>query len=118
MPVLLQTVVLLVLSNVFMTLAWYWHLGGLREKPWLIAALVSWGIALFEYLLQVPANRVGNSQFSLYQLKILQEGIALTVFVPIAVLFLKQSFRWDYVWAALCILGAVFFMFRGLPSTQ
>lgn len=113
MPVLLQTIGLLILSNVFMTFAWYWHLGGMGNKPWLLAVLVSSGIAFFEYLLQVPANRIGSTQYNLYSLKILQETIALTVFVPIAIFFFKQPFRWDYVWASLCILGAVFFVFRG-----
>jgi len=116
MPVLLQTVVLLALSNVFMTLAWYWHLRGLNDRPWYIAALVSWGIALFEYLIQVPANRVGHTQFSLAQLKILQEVITLSVFVPIAVWLLREPPRWDYLWAAGCLIGAVFFMFRGQPA--
>lgn len=109
----LQTIILLTLSNVFMTLAWYWHLKGLNDKPWYWAALASWGIALAEYLLQVPANRLGHTQYSLSQLKILQEVISLTVFVPIAVLMLNESWRWDYVWAALCIVAAVFFVFRG-----
>jgi len=112
MPVLLQTVFLLILSNLFMTFAWYWHLGSLGGCPWLVAVVVSWGIAFFEYLLQVPANRIGHTNYSLWHLKIIQEAIALTVFIPIAILFLKQSFRWDYIWAALCILAAVFFIFR------
>jgi uncharacterized protein len=113
MSVLLQTVLLLTASNVFMTFAWYGHLDSLKDRPWYIAALVSWGIALFEYLLQVPGNRIGHTAFSVGQLKIIQEVISLTVFVPIAVLFLKEPFRWDYVWAAACVLGAVFFVFRG-----
>jgi uncharacterized protein len=117
MSVLLQTIVLLTLSNVFMTFAWYGHLGSLKDRPWFVAALVSWGIALFEYLLQVPANRIGNTQFSVSQLKILQEVISLSVFVPIALLYLKEPIRWDYVWAALCICGAVFFVFRGRDET-
>lgn len=111
--VLLQTIVLLSLSNVFMTLAWYWHLKGMNDKPWLLAALASWGIALAEYLLQVPANRLGHTQYSVATLKILQEVIALSVFVPVAILLLKESVRWDYLWAAACMIGAVFFVFRG-----
>ena len=109
----LRTVVLLVLSNVFMTIAWYGHLGTLKDRAWWIAALVSWGIALFEYLLQVPANRIGSGALSVPQLKIIQEVISLSVFVPFAVLYLKQGFRLDYVWASMCMLGAVYFMFRG-----
>src|SRR5438874_9028049 len=111
--VLAQTVGLLALSNVFMTFAWYAHLKELSAKPWWIAALVSWGIALFEYLLQVPANRIGYTQMSLPQLKILQEAITLVVFVPFAVLYMKQPVKLDYVWASLCIVGAVYFVFRG-----
>ncbi|HMU65927.1 MAG TPA: DMT family protein [Cellvibrionaceae bacterium] len=106
------TVVLLICSNVFMTFAWYGHLKHLQEKPWIIAALVSWGIALFEYLLQVPANRMGAQVLNLGQLKILQEVITLMVFVPFAVFYMRESFRWDFVWAGLCLLGAVFFIFR------
>ena len=109
----IKTVVLLVASNVFMTFAWYAHLRNLSERPWIIAALVSWGIALFEYLLQVPANRIGYTEMSLGQLKILQEAITLTVFVPFAFLYMKEPLRLDYLWAALCILGAVYFVFRG-----
>jgi uncharacterized protein (DUF486 family) len=111
-PVLAQTTLLLIASNVFMTFAWYAHLRNLNDKPWWIAALISWGIALFEYLLQVPANRIGYTQYSLGQLKILQEVITLTVFVPFAVLYMKEPFKLDYVWAALCMLGAVYFIFR------
>jgi uncharacterized protein (DUF486 family) len=111
--VLLQTVVLLSLSNVFMTFAWYGHLKELNTRPWVIAALVSWGIAFFEYMLQVPANRIGYTQFSVGQLKILQEVITLSVFLPFSVYFLRQPLRLDYLWAALCILGAVYFVFRG-----
>jgi uncharacterized protein len=114
--VLVRTVGLLVLSNVFMTFAWYAHLRNLADRKWFIAALVSWGIALFEYLLQVPANRIGYTAFSLAQLKILQEVITLAVFVPFAVLYMRQSLRWDYLWAALCIVGAVYFIFRS-PAT-
>ena len=109
---LVKTVSLLLASNVFMTFAWYAHLKDLKAKPWLIAALVSWGIAFFEYLLQVPANRIGSSQLSLPQLKILQEVITLTVFVPFAVFYMKQQMRWDFLWAALCLCGAVYFVFR------
>jgi uncharacterized protein (DUF486 family) len=111
-PVGLQTVVLLLASNVFMTFAWYGHLKNLSAAPWYIAALASWGIALFEYLLQVPANRVGYTQFNVGQLKIMQEVITLSVFVPFAMLYLKEPFKLDYVWAALCMVGAVYFMFR------
>ncbi len=113
--VLLQTVGLLCLSNVFMTFAWYGHLKELNTRPWVVAALVSWGIALFEYLLQVPANRIGYTQFSVGQLKIMQEIITLTVFLPFSVYFLRQPLRLDYLWAALCVLGAVYFVFRGSP---
>ena len=113
MPVAATTVGLLVLSNVFMTFAWYAHLRNLGDRPWWIAALVSWGVALFEYLFQVPANRIGFTQFSVGQLKILQEVITLSVFVPFAVFYLDQPLKWDYLWAGLCMLGAVFFMFRG-----
>jgi hypothetical protein len=104
---------MLAASNVFMTFAWYAHLKELSAKPWWVAALASWGIALFEYLLQVPANRVGYTQLSLGQLKILQEAITLTVFVPFAILYMKQPLKLDYLWASLCIVGAVYFVFRG-----
>jgi uncharacterized protein (DUF486 family) len=104
---------LLVASNVFMTFAWYAHLKNLSAKPWWIAALVSWGIALFEYLLQVPANRIGFTEMSLPQLKIMQEAITLVVFVPFAILYMKQPMKLDYLWASLCIMGAVYFVFRG-----
>ena len=112
MPVIFQTSVLLVLSNVFMTFAWYAHLKDLRDKPWFIAAFLSWGIALLEYLLQVPANRIGYASLSLPQLKILQEVITLSVFVPFVLLYMNQPLKWDYLWAGLCILGAVYFIFR------
>ncbi|MBM4215277.1 MAG: DMT family protein [Gammaproteobacteria bacterium] len=112
MPVIATTVGLLVLSNVFMTFAWYAHLKNLNDKPWWIAALVSWGIALFEYLLQVPANRIGYTELSLAQLKIVQEVVTLTVFVPFAVFYMRQPIKLDYLWAALCIFGAVYFIFR------
>lgn len=112
----MKTIILLSLSNVFMAFAWYAHLKDLRDKPWLIAALVSWGIALFEYLLQVPANRAGYGQFDLGQLKIMQEIIALTVFVPFALWYMKEPLRLDYLWAALCLVGAAYFMFRAPAS--
>ena len=111
--VLLRTTLLLVASNVFMTFAWYGHLRNLNTKPWYVAAIVSWGIALFEYLLQVPANRIGYTALSLAQLKILQEVITLAVFVPFALLYMKQQLKWDYLWAGLCLMCAVYFMFRG-----
>ncbi|HVJ23428.1 MAG TPA: DMT family protein [Burkholderiales bacterium] len=104
---------LLVASNVFMTFAWYAHLKNLSAQPWWIAALASWGIALFEYLLMVPANRIGFTALSLPQLKILQEAITLAVFVPFAILYMNQPVKLDYLWAALCIMGAVYFVFRG-----
>ena len=108
------TIFLLIASNVFMTFAWYGHLRSLSSSPWLIAALVSWGIALFEYLLQVPANRIGYSQAHLTvgELKIIQEVITLSVFVPFSVLYMKEPLKIDYLWAGLCLLGAVYFMFR------
>ncbi|MGZ8378870.1 MAG: DMT family protein [Gemmatirosa sp.] len=116
MSATLRTVLLLTLSNVFMTFAWYGHLRTLAERPWWIAALVSWGIALFEYLLQVPANRIGFTVFTLPQLKMLQEVITLLVFVPFSVLYMKQAPRLDFLWAGLCLLGAVYFVFRGQAS--
>ncbi len=112
-PISLQTAALLILSNVFMTFAWYGHLKNLASKPWWIAALVSWGIALFEYLLQVPANRIGATEFSIAQLKIMQEVITLAVFVPFAVYYMNQPVKLDFLWAGLCLLGAVYFVFRG-----
>lgn len=111
-PVIVRTSFLLVLSNVFMTFAWYGHLKNLSDKKWYIAAFLSWGIALFEYMLQVPANRVGYTELSLSQLKILQEVITLSVFIPFAMLYMKQPFKMDYIYAGLCILGAVYFIFR------
>jgi hypothetical protein len=111
-PVWLQTALLLTASNVFMTFAWYGHLKNMQSKAWYVAALVSWGIALFEYLLQVPANRIGATVLSLAQLKIMQEVITLLVFVPFVVLYMKQPIKLDYLWAALCMLGAVYFIFR------
>ena len=111
-PVVAQTAILLTLSNVFMTFAWYAHLKELRSKPLIVAALISWGVALFEYLLQVPANRIGYGQLSLPQLKIMQEAITLAVFVPFAVFYMHQPLKLDYLWAAVCIMGAVYFIFR------
>jgi len=108
------TVALLVASNVFMTFAWYGHLKHLQTTSWYVAAMASWGIALFEYLLQVPANRIGfEGGITLAQLKIIQEVITLTVFVPFAMLYMGQGFKWDYLWAALCMVGAVYFIFKG-----
>lgn len=113
LPISLQTTLLLVASNVFMTFAWYGHLKNLNDKPWYIAALVSWGIALFEYLLQVPGNRIGfGGGLTLAQLKIMQEVITLLVFVPFAMAFMDQPFKLDFVWAGLCLVGAVYFVFR------
>jgi len=111
-PVWMQTALLLTASNVFMTFAWYGHLKNMQTKAWYVAALVSWGIALFEYLLQVPANRIGATTLSLAQLKIMQEVITLLVFVPFVVLYMKQPLKLDYLWAALCMLDAVYFIFR------
>ncbi|MBL6749745.1 MAG: DMT family protein [Nevskia sp.] len=110
--VVAKTAGLLVLSNLFMTFAWYAHLKNLRDKPWFVAALVSWAVALFEYLLQVPANRTGYGTLSLGQLKILQEVITLSVFVPFALFYMGQPLKLDYLWAAFCIMGAVYFVFR------
>ena len=118
MPIVLKTVLLLVLSNLFMTYAWYGHLKTLGNRPWYVAALVSWGVALFEYLLQVPANRIGATALSLGQLKIIQETITLLVFIPFAWLYMRQPLKLDFLWAGLCMLGAVYFMFRsqaGVP---
>lgn len=103
---------MLAVSNLFMTFAWYGHLKNLSTSPWYVAALISWGIALFEYLLQVPANRIGYTELSLGQLKILQEVITLTVFVPFAVLYMNQPLKMDYLYAGLCLMGAVYFIFR------
>jgi uncharacterized protein (DUF486 family) len=113
-PLSLQTILLLIGSNIFMTFAWYGHLKNLASAPWYFAALASWGIALFEYLLQVPANRIGFQQagFSVGQLKIMQEVVTLSVFVPFATLYLNEPFKLDYLWAALCMVGAVYFIFR------
>ena len=114
--VIMTTTLLLTASNVFMTFAWYGHLKNLSTKPWYIAAFVSWGIALFEYLLQVPANRIGYTELSLPQLKMLQEVITLTVFVPFAMYYMQKPLKLDYLWAGLCMLGAVYFVFRS-PSS-
>jgi len=113
MSPILRFVLLLVASNVFMTFAWYAHLKHLDDRRWYVAAIVSWGIALFEYLLQVPGNRIGYQELRLDQLKIAQEVITLSVFVPFAVLYMKQPLRWNFLWAGLCLLGAVYFIFRG-----
>jgi hypothetical protein len=112
MSVVFQTAGLLVCSNVFMTFAWYAHLRNLRTAPWLLAVGVSWGIAFFEYLLQVPANRIGYTTLQLSQLKVMQEAIALAVFVPFAIFYMKQPIKLDFLWAALCLMGAVYFVFR------
>ncbi len=113
LPISLQTVVLLIASNLFMTFAWYGHLKNMAAAPWYLAALASWGIALFEYLLQVPANRIGFTHFNIGQLKILQEVITLSVFVPFVTLYIGEPLKLDYLWAALCMVGAVYFIFRG-----
>ena len=112
MPVILKTTLLLLLSNVFMTFAWYAHLKDLNNRTWYIAALASWGIASFEYMFQVPANRIGYTALTLSQLKILQEVITLSVFVPFAVLYMNQTLKLDYLWAGVCLMGAVYFIFR------
>jgi uncharacterized protein (DUF486 family) len=112
MPIIFQTTLLLILSNIFMTLAWYAHLKNLNHRAWYVAALLSWGIALFEYLLQVPANRIGYGSLSLGQLKVLQEVITLVVFIPFALFYMQQPLKMDYLWAGLCLLGAVYFIFR------
>ena len=109
---LLKAITLLTASNVFMTFAWYAHLKELGSKPWFIAAMLSWGIAFFEYMLQVPANRIGSETLSLPQLKIIQEVVTLTVFVPFVLFYMKQPLKWDYLWAGLCMCGAVYFIFR------
>lgn len=111
--VLLKTVLLLILSNCFMTFAWYGHLRTLNSKPWIIAVLISWGVAFFEYLIQVPANRIGHEgHLTLAQLKIIQEVITLSIFVPFSVIYMKEPLRWNYLWAGLCMVGAVYFMFK------
>ena len=112
-PIILKTVLLLIISNCFMTYAWYGHLRTLGNKPWIIAVLVSWGVAFFEYLVQVPANRIGHDgNLTLAQLKILQEVITLSIFVPFSVIYMKEPLRWNYLWAGLCMVGAVYFMFK------
>ncbi len=117
MPVLAQTIGLLILSNVFMTFAWYAHLKELSAKPWLVAALISWGVALFEYLLQVPANRIGHTLLSVPQLKIMQEVMTLAVFVPFSLFYLREPLKLDYLWAGLCLCAAAYFMFRGMGQS-
>ena len=112
LPAVPTTIVLLIASNVFMTFAWYAHLKDMASRPWWIAAALSWAVAFFEYMLQVPANRIGFGHFTLPQLKIVQEVITLAVFVPFAVFYMNQPVKLDYLWAALCMLGAVYFMFR------
>jgi len=112
MPVTTQTIALLILSNLFMTFAWYGHLKNLQNSKWYIAAIVSWSIALFEYLIQVPANRLGYTALSLPQLKIIQEVVTLSVFVPFSIYYMKQPIRLNYLWAFLCLLGAVYFIFK------
>jgi|ERR1051325_7104434 uncharacterized protein (DUF486 family) len=112
MSVIIRTIILLTFSNIFMTFAWYGHLKNLNNRKWYIAALISWGIALFEYLLQVPANRLGATELSLPKLKIIQEVITLAVFAPFAIFYMQQPLKLDYLWAALCLLGAVYFIFR------
>lgn len=112
MPIILKTVLLLTISNVFMTFAWYAHLKNLNNKPWIVAALVSWGVALLEYLFQVPANRIGFTVMTLAQLKILQEVITLSIFVPFAIFYMQLPLKLDFLWAGLCLIGAVYFMFR------
>jgi uncharacterized protein (DUF486 family) len=112
MRVIIPTVLLLTLSNVFMTFAWYGHLKELNNRRWYVAALLSWGLAFFEYMLQVPANRIGYTRLTLPQLKIIQEVITLAVFAPFALYFMRQPLKLDYIWAAFCMLGAVYFVFR------
>jgi uncharacterized protein (DUF486 family) len=112
MAVIVRTTLLLICSNIFMTFAWYAHLRNLNDRKWYIAALASWGIALFEYMLQVPANRIGYTALSISQLKILQEAVTLSVFIPFALFYMREPLKLDYLWAGLCLLGAVFFIFR------
>lgn len=112
LPVVIRTSFLLILSNMFMTFAWYGHLKNLSDKKWYIAAVISWGIAFFEYMIQVPANRIGYGELSLSQLKIIQEVITLSVFIPFAMLYMRQPFKMDYIYAGLCLMGAVYFIFR------
>ena len=112
MPILLQTILLLLIANIFMTFAWYAHLKDLSDKPLYIAILVSWGIAFIEYLFQIPANRIGFAQFNLAQLKILQEVLTLAVFIPFSIFYMNQPIKLDYLWAGLCLMGAVYFIFK------
>lgn len=112
MPIIVKTVILLAFSNLFMTFAWYAHLKNMSSRAWYIAAFASWGIAFFEYMIQVPANRIGYQELSLAQLKILQEVITLSVFIPFSIYYMKEGFKLDFVWAGLCLVGAVYFMFR------
>lgn len=112
MPILLQTILLLLIANIFMTFAWYAHLKDLSDKPLYIAILVSWGIAFIEYLFQIPANRIGFAQFNLAQLKILQEVLTLAVFIPFSIFYMNQPVKLDYLWAGLCLMGAVYFIFK------
>ena len=112
MSVIIRTTLLLTASNIFMTFAWYAHLKNLNDQRWYVAAVASWGIALFEYLLQVPANRIGHSQLSIAQLKVVQEVITLSIFAPFAVFYMREPLKLDYLWAGVCLLGAVYFMFR------
>ena len=112
MPILLKTILLLSISNVFMTFAWYAHLKNLSDKPWYIAAFLSWGIAFFEYMVQVPANRIGYSALTLSQLKLLQEVITLSVVLPFAIFYMQQPLKLDFLWAGMCLIGAVYFIFR------
>ncbi|PZO13383.1 MAG: hypothetical protein DCE87_13265 [Betaproteobacteria bacterium] len=112
MPAVPVTIAMLLISNIFMTFAWYAHLKDMSQKPWIIAALISWGIALFEYLFQVPANRIGYTVLSVGQLKVMQEIITLTVFAPFAVFYMKEPLKLDYLWAGLCLVGAAYFIFR------
>lgn len=112
MSIVLRTVVLLIISNLFMTFAWYGHLKNLHDRKWYVAVVASWGVAFFEYMFQVPANRIGFQQLNLQQLKILQEVITLAVFVPFAIIYMRQPIKLDFLWAGLCILGAVYFLFR------
>lgn len=112
MKVTLITAGMLIVANIFMTFAWYWHLQNMSDRKWYIAALVSWGIAFFEYMIQVPANRIGYTQLDVSQLKIMQEAITLCVFIPFSIFIMKQPFKMDFVWAALCMVGAVYFIFR------
>ena len=112
MSVIVRTTLLLAASNIFMTFAWYAHLKNLNDQRWYVAAVASWGIALFEYLLQVPANRIGHSQLTIAQLKVIQEVITLSVFAPFALFYMREPLKLDYLWAGLCLLGAVYFMFR------